>query len=121
MTDLNLIARKLEEATGADRRLDSDIFVACGGHLNPHPPSFEYGRWPSETEAGHCFYKLPAFTGSTDAALTIADQMFPGAWDTVMDDAMLVMVEVEPFPLPADFARYICLALIRALIAKEGR
>jgi hypothetical protein len=72
------LIERVEAAAGPDRELDSAVFAACGMHINPNPPSFEYGRWPEETADGSTFYRIDRITASIDAALALVERVLPG-------------------------------------------
>ena len=118
-TDLNSIADRLEGATEADREIDE----AIARHFNWCPLEVAADLWSADDDKpDHWFsdaFGMPAYTGSADAALALADKMLPGAWDAVLDEAISEMTDADSFPPLAQLPRFICLALVRSLLTKE--
>ena len=65
------LAERCEAATGADRRIDYEI----GFHQRVHDVQRE--NWPFIMPGSKVDAKVPAYTGSLDAALTLAE---PSWW-----------------------------------------
>jgi hypothetical protein len=120
MTPSNTIEElvgQVEAATEGSRELDSAVFAACGMHINPHPGSFEYGRWPDETERRECYYRISPVTASVDAALALAERLHGVHWYSILLDAVREFGASGVKP-PADLPRYIILATLRSLRIK---
>lgn len=135
MTDLNLIARKLEEAAEGSRELDGVIWKAC-----EEKPGDDWqmmsGAWHRRDPDDYvAFDTPPSLTSSIDAALALVDRIYPDRprrtdiTELVLPNSRRYSVTLQIGSHAPDAATgnadtlpvAICLALIRALIAKEGR
>jgi hypothetical protein len=127
MTTLTDLAKRLEEATGADRELDAAVMRACGLKVYPYDE-------PSGTTWGDA---AKVITSSLDAAVALVERVLPngGNWHLSKrgyDDgvhqggragAYLMSSPVTSFhdikAFAATPAIALCLAIVRALIEKE--
>lgn len=106
----DLIA-KLEGLTGPDRAIDHAV------HATTNPPLRD----------GLRFGNVPAYTASLDAAVSLVERVLPGKWPDILRQAIsemgrefhwhICLVKVPPSLL----AKYVLLALFRALEAEGAR
>lgn len=142
MNDLLNIAKRLEEATGPDRELDELLMAWSVGATRQEDATFDHkpayhrdGSWVS-------IHPIEPLTGSVDAALAMTERELPG-WTVQLFQlrrnkgwgARVSSPRYETYSSFEDQAHAtddgyvgqkngalaICLALVRALIAKEGR
>lgn len=124
MTDLRELEKRLEEATGPDRELDLAI-----GNIGAKWPWYfkdkhrevvtrdEYGPGA----AGNPVCSLERYTASLDDAVARVET------DAGRDDLKQIVKQAcelwwsRPGYLSEELPRFVCLALIRALIAKGDR
>ncbi len=144
MSDLKELLELVENATGPDREIDADLFVAL---INPEwvtskkDPGFAAADKRSFWPEGKARYitrdckPAPQYTASIDAAVALVERMLPG-WSIEMVRTRYCTVEMwkadeqgffnsgrdpivrrtEGYTLPLA----ILAALLKALIAQEG-
>lgn len=126
MTDLRELVERLEAAEGPSRELDAEIARALGWKdvgIGPHAPQTVKWVRPDGSET---FNRLPAYTASIDAALTLV----PEGWEWTVGNTYAegrTFARVENFALKGepnfnvDGQRPPALALtIAALKAREA-
>lgn len=137
MTDYQGIIERVRAATGADRELDGDLFFELDPdfpnfalHMSsaPDPATFATGAYTS--------VKAPAYTGSTDAALALAEKVLPGmcpgigqnvhhkywsAWLSTTNSAGTVPVEIGSATHQSSAPLAIILATLLALQSQEPK
>jgi hypothetical protein len=111
MTDLPTLIARVEAATGPDRDLDEAILAA----VNPH----KTGPYASWRAAASAFAWDTRVTASVDAALSLAEARGLNAAD-VLFDVLQAGWDGEARWSPADFARRIILALLRAQAERQA-
>jgi hypothetical protein len=80
MSDLSLLAR-VEALTGPDRDIDAEIFIEHSGEVPANAGRVDslhgmVGWWPIDAPYESA-RDVPRYTGSTDAALALADKVLP--------------------------------------------
>ena len=109
MTDLRELEKRLEEATGGSEDLNIEILHVLHDH----------GGFAREMVV------VPNFTGSLDAAVALVERILPAwIWDVTSTGQAWVMHHETSEQHCADAKTppvALCLALIRALIAKGDR
>ena len=108
----DLIAR-LEKLTGPDREVDREIQIALG--------------LPFSEVLSDKPFLINAYTASLDAAVALVERIRPGKWPDILRQAIsemgrefhwhICLVKVPPSLL----AKYVLLALFRALEAEGAR
>jgi len=145
MNDLHNIAKRLEEATEADREIDcrlshhfdrKGISYGSGDDSGWAPAKtvdgWDEAKW-STMRTEHVSSVVPSYTDSIDAALALVERALPGAWYVLAKGRMtaaeplygceLLFGADEQLGIDAGPTAPIAIvkALVRALIAKEGR
>lgn len=128
LTALQSLERRLVEAKGPDREIDKSLTVAClhigrASHITTQA---------SPTIVDPAFYAdlrpFPRLTASIDAAVALAERVLPNMWIDISvwvgDDGKLRGAANIPGKAHGGRSRSppalaVCLAIVKALIAKE--
>ena len=128
---LRKLESRISEAKGPSQELNADIWVITGG---PSRRNYHYWRGcqpkgESPTVRNYALDRAPNLTGSLDAAIALIERVLPGAeWQVSTlygrATAELPLNQSElnngVFRDDSNVSLALCLALIRALIAKES-
>jgi hypothetical protein len=135
MTNLQDLEKRLQEATGPDRVIDFWIAVELGPNpltgTEPRPNwvndnGQELELWDATGRYGFMGYHVdPNVSASLDAAIALAERVLPSnpddgrPWLQLLHD---VVIEMLAKGIAREhLARLYCLAIVRALIAKEDK
>ena len=95
------ILTRLQQATGPDRDLDAEIWLATteGATRKATEVKSSTDKWPpyviDETrDATGRLITVPAYTASIDASLALVERKLPGKWTDILRQALWLMNKV---------------------------
>lgn len=121
MADLEELARRIEEATGADRGLDK-ILAKRFGTFETYTTQRPYGEEDYGVFGGTDFHEdFPTYTGSLDAAVALCERTAGRERLKELIEAAAEMWWSRPNFKSEEFARFLCLALVQFLIRHKDQ